>query len=149
MNAPLPDMDEPKMMMAPMIDMVFLLLIFFMCASHISLTQSIPLEIPTASKAVVPKDRPERWVVNLQKDGTLFSGSQAMALPDLTAAVRTRLKEQPGLKLYLRADAETRHAEVKKVMNALAEAGVDDFIFGVFQPGADTLRQADTRETAP
>jgi len=72
-----------------------------------------------------------------------------MALPDLTEAVRTRLKEQPGLRLYLRADAETRHAEVKKVMNALAEAGVDDFIFGVFQPGADALQQTATRETAP
>lgn len=149
MNAPLPEMDEPKMMMAPMIDMVFLLLIFFMCASHISLTQSIPLEIPTASKAAVPKDRPERWVVNLQKDGALFSGSQAIALPDLADAVHARLQEQPNLKLYLRADAETRHADVKRVMNALAEAGVDDFIFGVFQPGADALQQTATRETAP
>jgi biopolymer transport protein ExbD len=146
MNAPLPASDEPKMMMAPMIDMVFLLLIFFMCASHLSISQSIPLHIPTASKAVVPRDRPDRWLVNLQQDGALFSGSQPIALAELAAQVRARLQEQPGLKLYLRADAETRHGDVKRVMHALTEAGVDDFIFGVHQPGAESLQQTSTRE---
>jgi biopolymer transport protein ExbD len=137
MNIPLPEQEEPKMMMAPMIDMVFLLLIFFMCASHISLTQNIPLSIPTASKAVVPKERPDRWVVNIQEDGGVFSGADPMDVQELARQVGARVKEDPAMKVYIRADARTQHREVKKVMNALAEAGVDDFIFGVYQPGAE------------
>ena len=37
--------------------------------------------------------------------------------------------------LQLRADADARHREIKRVMSAMAEAGIDDFIFGVFTPG--------------
>lgn len=126
--------EEPKFAMAPMIDMVFLLLVFFMCASHLSQHQNIPLEIPTASKAVVPQDRPDRWVVNIQRDGALFSGSDPITLDQLTRIVAQRLHEQPNLKVYLRADADADHRTVKRIMNRLAEGGISDFIFGVFIP---------------
>ena len=55
--------DDAQFEMTPMIDMVFLLLVFFMCASHMSTVQNVEMEIPTASKAVVPKERPEPAVV--------------------------------------------------------------------------------------
>jgi biopolymer transport protein ExbD len=135
MNINLPIENDPEFAMAPMIDMVFLLLVFFMCASHLSTTQSVPLDIPTASKAVVPKERPDRWIVNITKDGSVFSGSSPATIDDVTAMVKERLKEVPALKVYIRADVATPHKEVKKVMNALAEIGAADFIFGVFKPG--------------
>jgi biopolymer transport protein ExbD len=144
----LPEQEEPKLMMAPMIDMVFLLLIFFMCASHISLTQSIPLDIPTASKSIVPKDRPDRWIVNIQKDGALFSGSEPVSMEQLALLIAARVKEDPAVKVYIRADALTHHGAVKKVMNTLAQAGASDFIFGVYQPSAEATRQS-AEGTAP
>jgi len=134
MKIDLLEQEEPAFQMAPMIDMVFLLLVFFMCASHLSQTQSIPLEVPTASKAVVPKERPDRWVVNIQEDGALYSGDRATTIDNLAQEVKARLKAQPKLKVYLRADANAAHKKVKKVMNALAEVGIDDFIFGVYIP---------------
>ncbi len=134
MKIELGEQEEPKFAMAPMIDMVFLLLVFFMCASHLSQTQNIPLEVPTAAKAVVPKERPDRWVVNIQEDGSLFSGNTPTVLDDLTAHVKARVQENPDLKVYLRADANAPHKEVKKVMNAMAEIGIDNFIFGVYIP---------------
>ena len=142
--------EEARFAMAPMIDMVFLLLVFFMCASHLSQKQNIPLQIPTASKGVVPKERPDRWVVNIQvkRDGDgqlvldaagkavslLSSGADEVAVEDLAAELKARLAENPNVKVYLRADVDSPHREVKKVMNALAQVGVDDFIFGVFKP---------------
>ncbi|OGV67763.1 MAG: hypothetical protein A3K19_15685 [Lentisphaerae bacterium RIFOXYB12_FULL_65_16] len=134
MNVKVPEDADPEFAMAPMIDMVFLLLVFFMCASSLSTTQSIPMEIPTAAKAVVPKERPDRWVVNITRDGSLYSGSSRTTIEDLTSMVKARMKEVPTLKVYIRADATTPHKEVKKVMNALAEIGEADFIFGVFKP---------------
>ncbi|MBU0718961.1 MAG: biopolymer transporter ExbD [Planctomycetes bacterium] len=136
MKVPVQEEAEAVFAMAPMIDMVFLLLVFFMCASHLSTSQNVAMEIPIATKAVVPKERPDRWTVNITKDGTLFSGSNPVVLDDLTKMVRSRMKEDPKLKVYIRADANTAHKEVKKVMNALAEVGMDNFIFGVFQPRA-------------
>jgi biopolymer transport protein ExbD len=131
----LPPVDEPeeaKFAMAPMIDMVFLLLVFFMCASHLNSLRNLQIEIPTATKGVIPKERPDRWVVNIKKDGSVYSGDQLVTVDQLKGLVTARLKEKPDTKVYVRADASAQHKQVKSVMNAMAQAGVDDFIFGVF-----------------
>ncbi len=142
MKIPLPEEAEADFQMAPMIDMVFLLLVFFMCASHLSVMQNVPLEIPTASKAVVPRDRPSRFVVNIKADGTVYGGNAALGKTG-DAETISKLKEMvtehkdadPETKIYLRADQVTEHAHVRKVMSAMGELGIDDFIFGAFIPG--------------
>ncbi|MGI6495553.1 MAG: ExbD/TolR family protein [Kiritimatiellia bacterium] len=131
MRIPIEDKEETKLQMAPMIDMVFLLIIFFMTASHLSASKNIELDIPDASRGVVPKDRPDRWTVNILRDGTLFSGSDAVTLEELSRLVADRVLANPDMKVYLRADKATPHKEVRAVMNAMAAAGVGDFIFGV------------------
>jgi len=134
MKIPIDTSEEAKFIMAPMIDMVFLLLVFFMCASHLSTVQSVELEIPTATKAVVPKERPDRFVVNITRDGILYGGSVRMSMDDLKATVKAHKESVPELKIYLRADQQTEHRQVKKVMAAMAELGIDDFVFGAFIP---------------
>jgi biopolymer transport protein ExbD len=134
MKIELLDNEEPAFQMPPMIDMVFLLLVFFMCASHISRQQTIPLKIPVADHAVVPEERPDRWIVNVTADGDIFSGDQPVTLDELAAMVKARRDRDPNLKVYLRGDAECPHKKVKRVMNRLAEVGIDEFIFGVFIP---------------
>ena len=138
MRIELLDDEEPAFQMAPMIDMVFLLLVFFMCASQMSQRQNIKMEIPTASRAVVPRERPDRWVVNVAEDGKVYSGETETTLDNLAAEVKARLLVMPDLKVYIRADAKCKHREVKKVMGKLADVGCDDFIFGVYIPTGQT-----------
>lgn len=126
------DKEETKLQMAPMIDMVFLLVIFFMCASHLSSLKNVELTIPAASRGIVPKERPERWTVNVLRDGSILSGSYPVDVEGLTLMVRDRLRADPNLKVYLRADAFARHADVRRAMGAMAKAGVDEIIFGVY-----------------
>jgi len=132
MNIDLGQEDDAKFEMAPMIDMVFLLLVFFMMASQMSQRQNIPMEIPQSTKAVVPKERPNRWVVNITKDGDIFEGEEPIELKLLSKRVEEQVKLNPKTKVYLRADVNTKHKDVKKVMSEMAKAGVSDFIFGVF-----------------
>ena len=129
--------EETKLQMSPLIDMVFLLIIFFMTASHMSTMKNMDLDIPEASHAAVPKERPERWTVNVLKDGVVYSGQTPVTLDELRAMVAARIQVEPGLKVYLRADRVTPHKIVRQVMNAMAEAGVGDFIFGVYSPGGE------------
>ncbi len=125
--------EEMSFQIAPLIDLTFQLLIFFMCASHWSVMQNIDLEIPIARKAVVPKERPSRFVINIQKDGTLYGGPFiAPTLEDLKVMIKEAKASFPDLRVYLRADKETSHVHVKKVMSIMAELGIDDFIFGAF-----------------
>ncbi len=131
---PIPE-DQVSFNMAPMIDMVFQLLIFFMIASHFSTLQSVELEIPTAVHAVVPRERPDRLVINIRRDGSMSSGGQEVPdLDELKALVQSYQEVVPNLKIYLRADRDTPHLYVRKVMNAMGELGIDDFIFGAFKP---------------
>ena len=96
------------------------------------------MEIPTASRAVVPKERPNRWVVNVTATGDLYSGDQPTDLDTLAAQVKARLAEVPDLQVYLRGDRACEHRHVKEAMNRLAEAGIDSFIFGTYIPTAET-----------
>ncbi len=134
MKMPADESEDAKFQMAPMIDMVFLLLVFFMCASHLSSSKNLPLNIPFASKGVVPKERVDRWVVNIDPEGNLFSGMSPVTTDELAAEVKAGLKRNPAMKMYLRADQKTPHKEVRKVMQVVAGCGVDDFIFGVYTP---------------
>jgi biopolymer transport protein ExbD len=56
---------------------------------------------------------------------------------ELKQLVMERVHADPELKVYLRADKATPHKNVKAVMQAMAAAGVGDFIFGVYTGGKD------------
>ena len=135
MRIPMEAEEETRLQMAPMIDMVFLLIIFFMTASHLSANKSKDLDIPVATHGVVPKERSDRWTVNVTTEGAIFSGQEPVTVETLQRMVAERLEQDSELKVYLRADKTTPFREVKAVMTAMAEAGVGDFIFGVFSPG--------------
>lgn len=131
--------EEPQMQMSSMIDMVFLLIIFFMTASHMISETNKQLDIPDASHGILKKEKPDRWTVNVMSDGTVFSGGAdtPIEIDDLRQQVAASVQANPDLKVYLRADRTTPHKTVRQVMNAMAEAGVGDFIFGVNSPGAE------------
>ena len=78
--------DDTKLQMSPLIDMVFLLIIFFMTASHMSSSKNMDLDIPTASSGNIPKERPDRWTVNVLADGTVFSGQTPVTLDELLSS---------------------------------------------------------------
>ena len=129
--------EETRLQMSSMIDMVFLLIIFFMTASHMNSVKNEDLDIPQASHANVPKERADRWTVNVRGVGTILSGAAPVTLDELRSIVAARVASDPEVKVYLRADRQTPHKAVRHVMNAMAEAGVGDFIFGVISPGGN------------
>jgi biopolymer transport protein ExbD len=136
MKMPRQPNEEATFQMAPMIDMVFLLLVFFMCASTVSQQKNLKLEIPEAGKAVVPKERPDRWIINIDTVGNVYEGNLPLGddIETLTANVKARMQATPTLKVYLRAAKDTPHKNVKKVIHSMASIGVESFIFGVYIP---------------
>ncbi len=122
--------------MSPMIDMVFLLLIFFMIASRFSVQQNIELEIPTADKAAVPEERHDRFTVNVLRDGGLciYGSSDPVSPEVLREAFKRERALVPGTKVYIRADQDTDFRHVRRVMTIMAEEGLDESIFGAFVP---------------
>jgi len=131
--------EELVMDMSSMIDLVFLLLIFFMVSSHLIIVQiDKRVNPPTADNAQVAKDASGRIVVNVLADGTIWAQDEielptSDSITDYVDQNRERL-EASGLtpRLNLRADEDVDTRIIKKVVQAAGEAGVVDVIFGSY-----------------
>jgi len=128
--------------MAPMIDMVFQLLIFFMCAATMSQVDFTPaVKLPVAEKARTPEENElsNRGTINiLPPDAThpdfYFAVSgQEMNEKELLDSLQQRRAQNHALRLYLRAHKDVPFQRVKVVLRACANAGIADIIFGSFQ----------------
>jgi biopolymer transport protein ExbD len=126
--------EEVKFALTPMIDVTFLLLIFFMVTTRISKEQfKREINLPIASNAVVPSDLKDRDIISLGEDGTFFLRDEPLSDADLASYMKVRYQEYPPLRLYVRADAETDAARIKKLMGMAADAGAQDVIFASYQ----------------
>lgn len=119
--------------LTPMIDIVFLLIVFFMTVANMQARQRVPIEVPIADEAVVPEDRSTRVTVSLKADGTLYYGAEPIPMETLAGRVAQSKAEVPRLKVYVRADAKVPFKEVREVFAAAAEGGVPNVIFATYQ----------------
>ena len=135
MKIKIPTMEDVGFQMAPMIDIVFQLMIFFMCASHLHMTLDAPkIEMPVAPHASIPTDlTPDRRLVSVKADGTILLSGRIVSLDQLRQAVTAAHKEIPTLKIFIRADAKLHHKKVREVMAACADGGAGDIIFAAYQ----------------
>jgi biopolymer transport protein ExbD len=118
--------------MSPMIDMVFLLLIFFLVASNI-VDNKIKVNIPSAVYAKVPEDTTGRLELSVAKNGDLFVGQRPVSLEELKDILRPELEQNPNLRILIRGDGEVKYRVSEEIMAACADAGANDLIFSVFE----------------
>ena len=120
--------------LSPMIDLVFLLLIFFMVSSTlITIRQDPNITIPIASDGKVPKQVRGRIIVNVYQDGTVKSDSgEVLTLEQVENRMRLAKQENPSVRLHVRADQVAAHAMVKDVIDASARGGVVNVIFSTY-----------------
>lgn len=125
--------EEEEIEMAPMIDMVFLLLIFFIVASHFNQLEQVDIEAPVADKATVAKDFSGRRTITIQADETIYVGAFPRELDEVQPLVEKTREKVPGLKIFLRADKRVKHKRVREVMQACAQAGAAEIIFATLE----------------
>lgn len=133
MKFKLPSQEEAEVQMAPMIDMVFLLLIFFMVASTVTELEKVDVNIPVAENTKVPEDTTGRLMLSIDGKGVIYTGTRPVQLDQLGALLAKELEKDPNLKVYLRADAALPFREIRQVMKTCAENGAADLIFATFQ----------------
>ena len=124
-----PDDVDPEFELTPMIDVVFLLIAFFMTLISFISSELIQLELPEAEKATIPEEPGERQYISINAAGEFFFGAQPTTEEALTARLIQLKEELPTLKVFLRADSDTPHRYVNRVMEATAKAGIFDLIF--------------------
>jgi biopolymer transport protein ExbD len=124
-----PEEVEPEFELTPMIDVVFLLIAFFMTLISFISAELIELKLPEAQEATIPEDPGERQYISIDIEGQAYYGSQPISYEALPLALQATREMLPAVQIYLRADADTQHRYVNRVMEACAQAGVFDLIF--------------------
>jgi biopolymer transport protein ExbD len=111
---------------APLIDIVFLLLIFFMLTSHFETISGIDIRLPDITEK--GKDRSDdNVVVVLDKAGTCYLQEEKVTLQDLYVRLQ-QMTQENKISLMLQADRDVRHGLVVRVMDLAKNAGVNSIV---------------------
>jgi len=133
MKLKLPRKDDAQIDMAPMIDMVFLLLIFFMVASVVTELDKVEVEIPKAVYAKVPDDTKGRMMLSVDANNQIYSGTTPVTTDELRAFVSEELELNPNLRILIRADERVEYETLQRIMIACSEVGATDLIYAAFE----------------
>jgi biopolymer transport protein ExbD len=118
--------------MSPMIDMVFLLLIFFIVASQIIDTKP-PVKIPAAAYSKIPDDTTGRIMISVNQDDEMFISQLNVTIDELKDLMANELEADPNLQILIRAGKAVKYKTNQKIMMACAEVGAVDLIYAAFE----------------
>lgn len=118
--------DQLDVNITPLIDVVFLLLIFFMVSTTFDRHASLKVQLPEASnKAQTQADEP--LVLSIDAKGKYFINERQVvntSFETLKSALQQTLGERKDISIVLRADANTPHQAVVRAMDAAAQLGI-------------------------
>jgi len=116
--------------LTPMIDIVFLLIIFFMVGTRFSeLNESerdIRLKVPEVANAGTLTAPPSKRVINVFNDGSITFDGEAVELRQLAQALIRARSEYPELGVIVRGEQTALHQQVAEVLSACKEANIVD-----------------------
>ncbi len=108
--------------LTPLIDVVFILLLFFMLASSLTRLHAVALQSQSADGE--PSGTPSALLLRVQADGALDLNGDPLATDELQAALRSRLTQRPDLSVIVQPADEVNLNVLLHVFDQLAEAGV-------------------------
>ncbi len=118
--------EDATINLTPMIDVVFLLVIFFMVGSKFSEAESrIKVNVPSVGEMRSITRAPDERVVAIALDGSITLDEQPVNLSQLTNALRDQHRNYPGLKVAVRGEASGSLQQTVEVLHAVRSSGVD------------------------
>lgn len=117
---------EPEVNLTPLIDVVFLLLIFFMVSTSFVRQSQITIRLPEAERTALPDVPPEQVDIMITEQGTYFVNGREL-INNRPETIRNALQRvsdgRTGLPLTISADANARHQYVVTAMDVAGRLG--------------------------
>jgi biopolymer transport protein ExbD len=113
--------------MTPMIDVVFLLLIFFLVASRLSQEDRVmDVPLPSAANAAPMTEVPQELVVNIDQAGKIFVNQKVMTREQFEALLKNSVADNPlGQSVLIRADRRVPLQTPVYIMDTCLELGAN------------------------
>ena len=116
--------------MTAMMDVIFLLLCFFITTSVFSQWEyKIDITLPTAKSGKMPDRLPGEVIINITKDGRISMNEQDLTHDALKTRLSSLVRLFPGQPVVLRADKDTRYEDLIKVVDTCRLADLWNFSF--------------------
>lgn len=117
---------EPTLNLTPMIDIVFLLIIFFMVGTKFAeMERQVKLELPAVKQFGALTAIPKQRVVNVYEDNTIMMDGQEYQLSSLVGELRRAHDEYNEMSVLIRGDGAAKHQNVTNVLAACRDAGFE------------------------
>ena len=116
--------------MIPMIDMVFLLLIFFALTSTFEVQRVMEMNLPNAATGQ-QLEKKHTLTLQIKSDGQIFLENKPIAVPDLKSALSEIVEQGAGVTLVIKGDAQVPHGKVVEIMDISNAAGVEKILVTV------------------
>lgn len=128
---------DPEFQIAPMIDILLVLLVFFMSISSTEVLQSTGgIDLPVAKDAKDAKSNPGQVIVNIAFNAatstpTITVQETTYSLAELVALLRTQVQRNPLSRVVIRADKLVRYDFLRRILEAIGAAGIGNVTFSV------------------
>jgi biopolymer transport protein ExbD len=134
--------DRTALDLTPMIDVVFLLIIFFMVATKFSeMERDIDLQLPEVAPATPMTSMPTRREVSVQANGQTQLDGQPVSLIQLTAQLDAARREYSTLGVVIRGDAACPFQHVAAALTACKDAHISELGITVRIAGKEVRRE--------
>ena len=113
----------PAIMLSPMIDMMFLLLIFFIVSTmQMTELKTIPVKLPVATEAVIQNTA--KFTVTIKGDGAYWLADRVISKQELINKAREEQKKDEKFHIVIRADENVQYKAVIGLLDSFKKAGV-------------------------
>jgi biopolymer transport protein ExbD len=119
-----PRKDDARIDITPLVDMVFLLLIFFMLSTTFIVTPGIKVNLPQSSAEKVTQEKNEVQVV-ITEDNKVFVESIPVDRGELEDRLAEAARRDPKTLVIIKADAKSIHGKVVEVMDIAKQSGLN------------------------
>ena len=128
--------EEASLNMTPLIDMVFLLLIFFLVATTFAQEErELDIQLPGTATIQPLSAPPQQVIVNIAPDGSLKVTGQDYTMADLSALLSRVVKDEPNREVLIRCDEKAFHRYFAAVANLCRASGIGELKIGyVLEP---------------
>ena len=117
---------SPRIEIAPFVDVVFLLLIFFMLTSTFIVAPGLKIKLPKAKTKEIQREKREISIA-ITRDGTIYYEGRKVDLKELEKELRKFSKRGLNPLIVIKADERTYHGRVVEVMDTAKQAGLSRF----------------------
>jgi biopolymer transport protein ExbD len=119
--------DEIRLSIAPLIDIVFLLLIFFMVTSHFDVASGVRIRLPKVAMRIFNQYE-NKVILVIDKSGHTYLKGKRLDMKTLQKRLETLVNEKGAFQVILQADKDVKHGRVVQIMDIAKSAGAQAII---------------------